>query len=464
MINFKKVISKGWRFIYQNRPILYSLLLLIIVPAFLFFQTQFLLSSFQDQFDLMLQNWASSIEKLIDVYNQTPLEDSIVVQEKVSEIGQEIKEINTLTIVVPEESKDSFLILASLAEKEVGEYLTKEDNGLIWRNGSLAWQENRAFATKVKTDSGEIYWLISRPLHDEAGEKTGIINLGFSLTSQEVWIQTIVARSYIFLVITLIILIILVASNTHLFGYSILYRKLKEVDQMKDDFISMAAHELRTPISGLNMFFSMLLEGSYGKIPIEAQKGLRRSQEAVRSLDRLIEDILNVSRIEQGRLKMDCRPLDPSPIAQKVVMELKDKAKEKGLKLEFIQEEEEKISLIKVDDQRLRQAIVNLVGNAIKYTKKGGIKIRISAERKVVVIAIEDTGIGISAQERKKLFQKFVRLSSGKRTGASGTGLGLWITHQIIELMEGTIGVESIEGRGSRFTLTFPLCPLEEKN
>lgn len=463
MINFKKVISRGWGFIYQNRPILYSLLLLIIVPAFLFFQTQFLLSSFQDQFDLVLQNWASSIEKLIDVYNQTPFEDPVELQGKISEIGQEVKEIDALTIVVPEENKDSFLILASLAEKEVGEYLTKEDNGLIWRNGSLAWQENQAFATKVKTDSGEVYWLISRPLHDETGEKTGIINLGFSLARQEAWIRAIVARSYIFLVITLIILVILVASNTHLFGYSILYRKLKEVDQMKDDFISIASHELRTPISGLNMFFSMLLEGSYGKIPTEARKGLKRSQQAVRSLDRLIEDILNVSRIEQGRLKIDCHPLDPSPIAQKVVMELKDKAEEKGLKLEFIQEQK-KIFLIKVDDQRLRQAIINLVGNAIKYTEKGGVKVKIVAERKMVVIVIEDTGIGISAQERKKLFQKFVRLPSGKKMGASGTGLGLWITHQIVELMKGTIGVESIKGRGSRFTLTFPLCSSEEEN
>jgi len=463
VINLKKIISKGWRFIYQNRPILYSLLLLIIVPAFLFFQTQFLLSSFQDQFDLMLQNWANSIEKLIDVYNQTPFEDSVGLQEEISEIGEEIEEINALTIVVPEENKDSFLILASLAEKEIGEYLTKEDNGLIWRNGSLAWQENRGFATKVKTDSGEIYWLISRPLHNEIGEKTGIINLGFSLAGQEAWIRTIVARSYIFLVVTLIILIILVASNTHLFGYSILYRKLKEVDQMKDDFISIASHELRTPISGLNMFFSMLLEGSYGKITEEARKGLKRSQEAVRSLDRLIEDILNVSRIEQGRLKIDCRPLAPSPIAQKVVLELKDKAEEKGLKLEFIQEQE-KISLIKVDDQRLRQAIVNLVGNAIKYTEKGGIKVKITTEGKTVVIAIEDTGIGISAPEIKKLFQKFVRLPSGKRIGASGTGLGLWITHQIVELMKGTIAVESIKDRGSRFTLTFPICLPDKEN
>jgi signal transduction histidine kinase len=112
----------------------------------------------------------------------------------------------------------------------------------------------------------------------------------------------------------------------------------------------------------------------------------------------------------------------------------------------------------------LRQAIVNLVGNAIKYTKKGGVKVKVVAERKTVAIVVEDTGIGISAQERKKLFQKFVRLPSGKRMGASGTGLGLWITHQIVGLMKGTIGVESIKGRGSRFTLTFPICSSKEEN
>lgn len=171
----------------------------------------------------------------------------------------------------------------------------------------------------------------------------------------------------------------------------------------------------------------------------------------------LIEDILEVSRIEQGRLDFTPAKIQPQEIIKNVVEELKMKAEAKGLKLIFTPEDEP--FFINVNPNRLRQILFNLTDNAIKYTIEGWIEIQTNLDltKRKYYITISDTGIGIFAEYQKRLFEKFYRIKTKETAEIPGTGLGLWISKELTQKMGGQIFVESLEGKGTKFTLIFPL-------
>ncbi len=151
-----------------------------------------------------------------------------------------------------------------------------------------------------------------------------------------------------------------------------------------------------------------------------------------------------------------------SPIIGDTVAELKLQADEKNLNLIYTPHTD-KLPLINVDEDRFRQVLINLIGNAIKYTKEGSIEVITEEKAKTLEIKVKDTGMGMSAEERKRLFEKFYRVRSKETQKITGTGLGLWITKQIIELMRGTITVDSIENVGTQATLRFPVVKVTKK-
>jgi len=202
----------------------------------------------------------------------------------------------------------------------------------------------------------------------------------------------------------------------------------------------------------------MILDGTFGEINEKTKKSLKMVKNSSERLASLVEDLLNVSRIEQGRLEVKGTAQDINPIIKEIVAEISIQAKEKNLGLKYLPHNE-KLPLINIDSERLKQALINLIGNAIKYTEKGQIDITTTEKNngKNLEIKIKDTGIGMSAQDRERLFQKFYRIQNDKTRGVTGTGLGLWITKQIIELMKGVITVDSMEGVGRQIILQFPI-------
>ena len=255
---------------------------------------------------------------------------------------------------------------------------------------------------------------------------------------------------------TLIIVLTLVAFNSRLFQYALLARRLKEVDQMKDEFISMASHELRAPITAVRGYLSMILDGSVGPISESSKKILQVVADSSKRLADLVEDLLEVSRIEQGRMKMTLEPVDVQEIISASITELAISAKEKKLELQE-QKWEGELPKISADKDRMRQIIVNLLSNAIKYTLSGSVAITTLVKEGFVEIRIRDTGIGMAAQEREHLFEKFYRVKNDKTAKIVGTGLGLWITKQLIEIQKGSIRVDSIENVGTEIILQFPI-------
>ena len=240
------------------------------------------------------------------------------------------------------------------------------------------------------------------------------------------------------------------------------YQKLKEaniyladLDKLKDEFISMASHELNTPLAAIEGYLSMVLDEGLGKVDPKAKEYLGRAYDSSKRLAELILDLLNVSRIEQGRLKMKFAKTNLADLAESVIHELQLKVDTKKLYLK-LDANHTKVPQTYCDPDRIREIFVNLVGNAIKFTEKGGITIKISHVADHIRCEVIDTGRGIAKVDQTKLFQKFSQVNR-QLDEHQGTGLGLYISKNFTELHKGRIWVESEDGKGSDFIFELPI-------
>jgi len=277
-----------------------------------------------------------------------------------------------------------------------------------------------------------------------------------SLRSIDLLVLRTVRNSYIILISAILLSLFLIIHHTQLFKYPILLKKLQEIDRMKDEFLRMALHELQSPIVNIRGYIESLREEITDLATEEQKEYLSRVSLSAKNLSDLIYDMLEVSRIEQGRLDFTPQKISPQKIIDELIKEFTPKANAKGLKLIFQPKEEP--YLINVNPHRFKQILTNLIENAIKYTKKGEIEISTwySEVKKKYFIAIRDTGLGISAEAQKRLFEKFYRVKTRETAVIPGTGLGLWICKEICQRMGGEILLESMEGVGSKFIIFFP--------
>lgn len=235
-----------------------------------------------------------------------------------------------------------------------------------------------------------------------------------------------------------------------------------EEDVLKTEFVSIASHELLTPVSAIQGYLSMILEEHLGKVDKKAQGYLEKVYTSSKRLAELIKELLNVSRIEEGRIIIQWQAFDVGELINTVIDELLPKANERGLKLAFTNYKSQKI-IVFADKERVHQVLVNLLGNAIKYSEKGAVNCKISeAEGTFATFEITDTGIGIRPEDQKHLFEKFYRASNASSKGASGSGLGLYITKSLIEMMNGKIWFKSKTDEGTTFYFTLKIATPNE--
>lgn len=233
--------------------------------------------------------------------------------------------------------------------------------------------------------------------------------------------------------------------------------KLKEADRLKTEFLGLASHQLRSPLTIISGKASMLLDGSYGEIKSEEQRiEINHILQFTKNLISLIEDLLNVSKIEQGGMKYEIKEFDMKKLVLELVQELNPLATNKGLELTFTPDDFS--YLINGDELKIRQVILNLIDNAIKYTEKGFVYVSLAKNKSELSIKIEDSGIGMSKETIKNLFQKFSRGENGI-IKSDGSGLGLYLAKEIITAHSGQIKAESKGiGMGSIFTITISNC------
>jgi len=234
--------------------------------------------------------------------------------------------------------------------------------------------------------------------------------------------------------------------------------KEKELNQAKSDFLSIASHQLRTPLTVAKGYLSLLLEGQFGKIPKKQREQLVKVYESNEKLIDLVQDLLSVSRIESGKMIFDMKSIAIEPIIDNVITELKNLAKDKKIYLKY-SKPKNKLPLINGDSDKLRQVIMNLVENCIKYTVAGGVSVSVEADSNQIKFSVSDTGMGISLVDMPNIFQKYARGTQLSTKAVGGTGLGLYVCKVIIDNHLGKIWAESEgEGKGSRFYFTLPLA------
>ncbi len=230
--------------------------------------------------------------------------------------------------------------------------------------------------------------------------------------------------------------------------------KLKGVDKLKDEFVSIASHELRTPMGAIRAFVSMILAGDYGPVNENLKEPLTDIKSSTERLVNLVNDLLNVARIEAGRMKFNLRDEDVSKIAKQIVDEIFPLAQERKINLNLVSKNS---FLVQADADKLKQVLNNLIGNALKFTEKGEIKVETEEVDGMVEVRVSDTGMGIAQSDRARLFGKFEQVSSTLHGKPTGTGLGLYISREIIRKMGGELWLKSSEvDRGSVFAFTVP--------
>jgi signal transduction histidine kinase len=238
--------------------------------------------------------------------------------------------------------------------------------------------------------------------------------------------------------------------------------RLRELDKTKDEFISMASHQLRTPLTSIKGYLSMVLEGDVGEVKKNQREMIQTAFDSAERMVFLIADLLNVSRLQSGKFVIENKPTDLAKMIESQVNQLKDSAVHHNLKLTYAKPEN--FPILNLDETKIQQVVMNFMDNAIYYTPSGGsIEVKLEATAKEIIYTVNDTGLGVPKAEQHHLFSKFYRAGNARKMRPDGTGLGLFMAKKVIVAQGGAIIFHSVEGKGSTFGFSFPKAKVELK-
>lgn len=450
-------LKKGFKKVIDNPQLIYTIIVAILITGAFVFMAERFVGIARDAQDRLINVRIGSLQDAFVSFAKDKINDAEYLNQKIQDVVATNETIKNFQVVQKEISTDpnnvsiiTYKIIASNNKDEIN----TTDNQVSFLF-TLASSDPAHSITMEISKGGERFFNTARAISDQAGNILGVVVTTQTLSQADITIQNNIRNTEILLLFVILLIMFLFLRHSKIIDYMDLYKKLKEVDQLKDDFISMASHELRTPLSVIRGYAEFAKEAP--ELSKETKEYISKIDISTKELDSLVADILDVSRIEQGRMSFEFVKINPSEIIGEVVSSLVLSAKEKWLELTFDKSKVDGTEQINVDIARLKQILVNLVGNAVKYTKNGEIKVNEYKENNRLFIRISDTGIGMSEEEKKRLFEKFYRIRTKDTENIRGTGLGLWITAEMIKQMGGSISVESIKGVGSHFIVSFPI-------
>lgn len=239
---------------------------------------------------------------------------------------------------------------------------------------------------------------------------------------------------------------------------------LKEIDKMKTEFVSVASHQLRTPLTSMNWYMEMLLAGDAGEMNNAQLEYINEVYRGSKRMVKLVNELLNVSRLETGRLKIAPEPVDLVQFIQEIIAEAEKLPK--AANVDIIFEKPDKIEKVMVDPSLFRQVVHNFVTNAIRYSpvdKRTSVEVKLEVAGDSYQISVRDHGIGIPKEAQKRIFEKFFRADNAVGASAEGSGLGLYIAKMVMDAVGGKIWFESEEGKGTTFFASFPVSGMKSK-
>jgi len=239
--------------------------------------------------------------------------------------------------------------------------------------------------------------------------------------------------------------------------------QLQRLDAAKDEFISMASHQLRTPLTSVKGYLSMVLEGDAGKISQSQRQLLSEAFTSSERMVHLIGDFLNVSRLQTGKFTLEMHPVDLSKLVEQEVDSLRTTAEAHGLTIRYRRPSH--FPILNLDEAKMRQVVMNYIDNAIFYSHEGSpIDVKLSTEAGFAVLEVKDRGIGVPQAEFNRLYTKFFRASNARKQRPDGTGVGLFLTRKVISAHHGSLIMESVENEGSTFGFRLPIKKLDAGN
>lgn len=434
------LLLKGVHHVKDHPQIFFVLILLIVFPfLFLYTGQQFLDVGRANQETLQQQR----IGLMHDVFSSLVSTSGA----NKDEVGSEFAQLAVLNpdivdykVLVKDEDK-----LISIIAKNPDEIGKEEEFSDIYKNAAIRTDESLIFETSNGT---ERFWDAYRVAEVQNGSLY-FIHTRLSLQAIDALFKSREQAAYFSLVFVYFFIIALAYWHIRLTDYRYLYIAAQKTNETKDLFTNMIAHELRAPLTAIRGYASLIEE----KADAQAQKQYAiRVRESSERLIAIVNDLLDVARIQSGKIAVESVPVDISPLVAEVIDELRVSAKEKDITLSYTIKGNDFV--VKADKNRLHQALVNLVSNAIKYTPHGAITLALEERLGLVELRVKDTGMGIAADDQKKLFAPFFRVANDDVSKVTGTGLGMWITKQFVELMGGKVSVESIKEVGTHVVVT----------
>jgi len=238
---------------------------------------------------------------------------------------------------------------------------------------------------------------------------------------------------------------------------------LQKQDSVKNDFISMISHQLGTPLAVMDGFLTLIVQGFYGKTNDKMQEALEKTLSRTRNMKGLVFDLLNISRMTAGKFFLEISDVDMAKVVSEEIEELQRQAHDRNVKLNY-HAPEHTMPTIKVDEPKTRQAILNLINNAIYYSPNGTVDVYLDSDSTNIIFKVVDTGIGVPDEEKEHLFTKFFRADNARKESPNGTGIGLYLVKRVITDQHGKLIFTSQVGKGSVFGFSLPLNGVEVPN
>lgn len=432
--------------------LIYSVTIIVAIPLLLVLNTIFFIRSTRAAFNQELRNTADTVNEVISesikaeiiTGNYTGITDEL---NRIEKIQSKIKNVRII-----QQNGTNHLIIAKSAS--VSADMTASDQIQI----KLVYSKKNSVARLIGTSSGgdsTQAWSIASPILDSNNSVLAVISSNILINDAQKTIDTVLQKSFLVTLISIIVIVALLSRHFRLVGYIQLLAKQKELNQTMSDFLSVATHELKAPTTIIKGYIANVIDETFGSVTPEIKEQLNVALSQTDRLNNLVQDLLSVSRVEQGRIEYNIEPVDSTSILNVIVSNYEPIAKAKGLDVTFDRRID--IPAIKADAGRVQEIFTNLVDNAIKYTPTGSVAVSQYVDGNNVVTTIKDTGLGMSAESQKRLFQRFYRIKTDRTKEISGTGLGLWIIKQYVIAMGGTVSVDSTEGFGSEFIVTFQI-------